>query len=58
MDHYYGLIIFICCWIPGFGKIPAPINVTMDSFNFINTLRWNRPADLEGDVTYTVQYKM
>ncbi|KAM3935971.1 interleukin-10 receptor subunit beta-like [Leptodactylus fuscus] len=58
MDYYYGLLIFICCWIPGSGAPPAPINVTMDSFNFRNTLRWSRPADLTGDVTYTVQYRM
>ncbi|XP_075707084.1 interleukin-10 receptor subunit beta-like [Rhinoderma darwinii] len=58
MDYYYGLIIFICFWNPGFGNLPGPINVTMESINFRNILRWNRPTDLEGDVTYTVQYKM
>ncbi|XP_056416177.1 interleukin-10 receptor subunit beta-like [Hyla sarda] len=58
MDYYYGLVLFICCWIPGFGKLPAPINVTMDSFNFKNTLRWTQPADLEGDVIYIVEYKI
>ncbi|KAG8537792.1 hypothetical protein GDO81_023837 [Engystomops pustulosus] len=44
--------------VRGFWKIPAPINVMMDSFNFKNILRWNRPANLRGDVIYTVEYKM
>ncbi|XP_040279099.1 interleukin-10 receptor subunit beta-like [Bufo bufo] len=30
----------------------------MESFNFKNTLRWNWPADLGGDVIYIVQYKI
>ncbi|CAN2387593.1 hypothetical protein PRIEUP_LOCUS11912 [Pristimantis euphronides] len=58
MDCYYGMVLFLCCWISGFGKIPAPTNVTMDSVNFRNLLRWNQSAGLEGDVIYTVQYKL
>ncbi|XP_077150051.1 interleukin-10 receptor subunit beta-like [Ranitomeya variabilis] len=58
MDYHYGLLIFICGWIPGFGKLPIPTNVTMESMNFRNILRWNRPAELGGNVNYTVQYKM
>ncbi|XP_069616914.1 interleukin-10 receptor subunit beta-like isoform X2 [Ranitomeya imitator] len=58
MDYHYGLLIFICGWIPGFGKLPIPTNVTMESINFRNILRWNRPAELGGNVSYTVQYKM
>ncbi|XP_073440696.1 interleukin-10 receptor subunit beta-like [Dendrobates tinctorius] len=58
MDYHYGLLIFICCWFPGFGKLPVPTNVTMESVNFRNILRWNRPAELGGNVTYSVQYKM
>ncbi|XP_073524445.1 interleukin-10 receptor subunit beta-like isoform X2 [Phyllobates terribilis] len=58
MDYHYGLLIFICCWIPGFGKLPVPNNVTMESVNFRNILRWNRPADLGNNVKYSVQYKM
>ncbi|KAG8538208.1 hypothetical protein GDO81_023103 [Engystomops pustulosus] len=58
MDYHYGLIILLCFWVPGFGKIPAPINVTMDSFNFRNILRWVQPDDLRGDVIYTVQSKI
>lgn len=58
MDYTYRIITFICCWFSGFGKLPDPINVTMESFNFRNTLRWNRPADLKEMVTYIVQYKI
>ncbi|KAM4047930.1 interleukin-10 receptor subunit beta-like [Anomaloglossus baeobatrachus] len=58
MDYHYALLIFICCWIPGFGKLPVPTNVFMESINFRNILRWNRPADLGDNVMYTVQYKM
>ncbi|CAI9607590.1 unnamed protein product, partial [Staurois parvus] len=56
----YTILVFLGLAIPGFGKLPKPTNVRMDSVNFKNILRWNPPPGFteNEDVVYTVQYKI
>ncbi|XP_040194830.1 interleukin-10 receptor subunit beta-like [Rana temporaria] len=54
----YTILVFLCLAIPGFGKLPNPTNVRMDSVKFKNILRWNPPPGITEDVVYRVQYKL
>ncbi|XP_018420643.1 PREDICTED: interleukin-10 receptor subunit beta-like [Nanorana parkeri] len=58
--HQYAILVFLGLAIPGFGKLPTPTNVTIDSVNFKNILRWNPPPGFteDEDVKYTVQYQL
>lgn len=58
--YQYVILVFLGLAAPGFGKLPKPTNVTIDSLNLKNILRWNSPAGFteDEDVTYTVQYKL
>ncbi|KAM5181016.1 interleukin-10 receptor subunit beta-like [Mantella aurantiaca] len=56
----YAVLVFLCLAVPGFGKLPEPTNVRMDSVNFKNILRWNPPPGFmeNADVRYTVEYQL
>ncbi|XP_072254346.1 interleukin-10 receptor subunit beta [Pyxicephalus adspersus] len=56
----YAILVFLCLFIPGFGKIPPPTNVRMDSVNLKNILRWNPPPGFEEDedIRYHVQFRL
>ncbi|XP_075053286.1 interleukin-10 receptor subunit beta-like [Mixophyes fleayi] len=56
--YRYGIIIFVSVWISSFGKVPAPVNLTMYSVNFKNILQWNLSSDLGDDAIYRVHYKL
>ncbi|XP_053312610.1 interleukin-10 receptor subunit beta [Spea bombifrons] len=60
MCCWYGRLIFFYFFLPAFGEVPTPKNVTMDSVNFRNILRWIPSAATGEDIVYMyqAQYKL
>ncbi|XP_068126573.1 interleukin-10 receptor subunit beta-like [Hyperolius riggenbachi] len=58
--YRYLALVLLCLSSPGFGQVPEPVNVNIDSQNFQTFLQWSPPPGFgeEEDVTYTVQYKL
>ncbi|CAH2219256.1 interleukin-10 receptor subunit beta [Pelobates cultripes] len=53
------ILILSFVFFPAFGKVPKPINVTVESLNFKNILRWSMPDTGENvKYTYTMEYSL
>uniref|UniRef100_A0A8C5MDW4 Tissue factor n=1 Tax=Leptobrachium leishanense TaxID=445787 RepID=A0A8C5MDW4_9ANUR len=59
MAPRWELFLLSFIFIPAFGILPKPRNVTVDSVNFRNILRWSMPGgDRNRPYTYRTQYKL